>query len=158
MSVRNRRSKITPPVLSADEIEMVRAAQRFIMGALDHPRVTKLMLTTAGGGASAPCIPLPPKTLKLIGQVLGMMSEGHTITLFPIERELSTTEAANLLNVSRPFLVKELTAGKIKYHMVGAHRRIAYEDLAAYSDNMKQNQHKALDRLAEVNRELGLEY
>jgi excisionase family DNA binding protein len=86
------------------------------------------------------------------------MSEGRQITLMPSKREFSTVEAANFINVSRPFIIKEIEAGRLKYRMVGTHRRIAFEDLAEYMNAMHQKQQSALDRIADNARELDLDY
>lgn len=67
-------------------------------------------------------------------------------------------EAANFLNVSRPFVIKEMEAGRLPHRKVGSHRRIALEDLLAYAQNMRTQQASALERLADNARELGLEY
>jgi excisionase family DNA binding protein len=138
------------------ELEMARVAQRCIMEALDHSRAAQITLTTDTG--EHPAIALPPASLKFIGQILGAMSEGRSITLIPEKRELTTVEAANFLNVSRPFLIKEIEAGKLKHRMVGTHRRIAVEDLLAYARQMREKQEAALDGLAANARELGLDY
>jgi excisionase family DNA binding protein len=86
------------------------------------------------------------------------MSEGRPVVLMPTEQELTTVEAANFLNVSRPFVIKEMEAGRLPHRKVGSHRRIALEDLLAYTQNMRAQQASALERLADNARELGLEY
>lgn len=155
MAIQEKTRQVIPALQSQREIEMARAAQRCIMEALDHSKATRIVLAAEDG--STPVIPLPPKVLKLFGQLLGMMSEGHPIVLFPENQEFSTTEAANMLNVSRPFVVKEIEAGHLRAHKVGTHRRITYKDLAAYHEIMQRSQQEALDRLARINAELGLE-
>jgi excisionase family DNA binding protein len=76
----------------------------------------------------------------------------------PTEQEFTTVEAANFLNVSRPFVIKEMDAGRLPHRKVGSHRRISLEDLLAYAKKMRATQSSALDRLAENARELGLDY
>jgi excisionase family DNA binding protein len=142
--------------MSPKDIEMARVAQRCIMEALDHSRAAAITLTTDAG--EHPSIEVPPAALKLIGQLLGAMSEGRPIALMPSSQELSTVEAAHLLNVSRPFVIKEIEAGRLPHRMVGTHRRVAFEDLIAYARKMRERQEAALERLAENARELGLEY
>ena len=135
---------------------MARVAQRCIMAALDHSRAVQITLTTDKG--EHPTVAVPPAALKLIGQVLGAMSEGRPIMLIPAQQEFTTVEAAHFLNVSRPFVIKEIEAGRLPYRMVGTHRRIAFEDLVAYGKKMREKQTAALERMAENARELGLEY
>lgn len=106
---------------------------------------------------SRPAIGLPPAVLKLIGPLLGAMSEGRPITLMPSKQESSTAEAANFLNVSRPFVIKEIEEGRLPYRQVGSHRRVAFGDLGACARGMRKRQEAALERMAEHARELGLD-
>lgn len=148
--------QVVPPPMSPKDIEMARVAQRCIMESLDHSRAASITLTTDTG--EHPSVEVPPAALKLIGQLLGAMSEGRPIALVPSNQEFSTVEAAHFLNVSRPFVIKEIEAGRLPHRMVGTHRRVAFEDLMAYARKMRENQEAALERLAENARELGLEY
>jgi excisionase family DNA binding protein len=148
--------EVTPPVLNSKDKEMVRLAQRCIMASLDHSRAAVITLTTDTG--EHPTVEVPPAALKLIGQLLGVMSEGRPVVLMPTEQELTTVEAANFLNVSRPFVIKEMESGRLPHRKVGSHRRISMEDLLAYAQKMRAQQVKALDRMAKNARELGLDY
>ena len=148
--------EVTPPVLNSKDKEMVRLAQRCIMASLDHSRAAVITLTTDTG--EHPTVEVPPAALKLIGQLLGVMSEGRPVVLMPTEQELTTVEAASFLNVSRPFVIKEMESGRLPHRKVGSHRRISMEDLLAYAQKMRAQQVKALDRMAKNARELGLDY
>ena len=156
MAALEKARQVLPPKMSPQEIEMARAAQRCIMEALDHSRAAAITLTTTDG--SHPTVELPPAALKLIGQLLGAMSEGRPITLMPSTQELSTVEAAHFLNVSRPFVIKEIEEGRLPHRKVGTHRRVAFEDLIAYAREMRKRQERALERMAENAHELGLDY
>ncbi|WP_142811078.1 helix-turn-helix domain-containing protein [Tepidiphilus olei] len=149
--------RVSPPLLSDEDKELAKAAQRCIMASLDHARAATITLRTDEEGSS-PVVELPPATLRLIGQLLGALSEGHTVVLMPGTQELTTVQAAHLLNVSRPFLIKEMEAGRLPYRKVGSHRRVALDDLLAYAKEMRARQRQALERLAENERELGLDY
>lgn len=148
--------KLEPPKMSAQELEMARVAQRCIMEALDRSKAVSIMLTSDGD--EQPSVAVPPAALKLIGQLLGALSEGRPVVLMPGKQELTTVEAANYLNVSRPFVIKEIEAGRLPHRMVGRHRRIAFENLVAYERKMREKQRAALERMAENERELGLDY
>lgn len=148
--------KLEPPKMSAQELEMARVAQRCIMEALDRSKAVSITLMSDGD--EQPSVAVPPAALKLIGQLLGAMSEGRPVVLMPGKQELTTVEAANYLNVSRPFVIKEIEAGRLPHRMVGRHRRIAFEDLVAYERKMREKQRAALERMAENERELGLDY
>lgn len=156
MTTLERLRQVLPPPMSPQEIEMARVAQRCIMEALDHSRAAAITLTTTDG--SHPTVELPPAALKLIGQLLGALSEGRPVTLMPAKQELSTVEAANFLNVSRPFVIKEIEEGRLPHRKVGTHRRVAFEDLVNYAREMRKRQELALERMAENARELGLDY
>ncbi len=152
----DRVREVSPPPLNAEDKEMVRAAQRCIMASLDHSRAASITVTTDTG--ERPTVGVPPTALKLIGELLGAMSEGRPIMLVPAEQELTTVEAANFLNVSRPFVIKEIESGRLPHRKVASHRRIAFGDLIAYARKMREQQAGALDRMADNARELGLEY
>lgn len=148
--------EVVPPPMSRQEVEMAKVAQRCIMEALDYSRAAAITLTTDKG--EQPTVQLPPQALKFIGQLLGAMSEGHAIVLMPADKELTTVEAAHMLNVSRPFVIKEIEEGRLPHRMVGTHRRVAFEDLLAYARKMRVNQAAALDKMADDARALGLDY
>ena len=86
------------------------------------------------------------------------MSEGRPIALMPSRQEFSTVEAANFLNVSRPFVIKEIEEGRLPHRKVGTHRRVAFDDLMTYAREMRKRQEGAHERMAENARELGLDY
>jgi excisionase family DNA binding protein len=152
----DRIREVTPPPLTEHELEMARVAQRCIMEALDHSRAAAITLTTDKG--EHPSVEVPPAALKLIGQLLGAMSEGRSITVMPANREFTTVEAAHFLNVSRPFVIKEIEEGRLPHRMVGTHRRIAFDDLVKYANAMREKRAAALERMADNARELGLDY
>lgn len=156
MSTLERNDEILPPPMSEQDMEMARAAQRCIMAALDHSRAAAITLTNDEG--AQPIIQVPPQALKLIAQVLGAMSERRPIVVMPSKQEVSTVEAANFLNVSRPFVIKEIEQGRLPHRMVGSHRRIAFDDLIAYAQKMREHQKSALQRMADDAHEMGLDY
>ncbi len=103
-------------------------------------------------------ITFPFSAIKLLLEILTQMAEGNAITLIPIHVELTTQEAANLLNVSRPFLIKLLEEGKIPFHKIGTHRRIRFIDLLHFKQHSNKISQKALDELVEQAQELDMGY
>ncbi len=101
---------------------------------------------------------LPAKVFRLLKSILSMMAEGKAFSLIPEDSELSTQQAADMLNVSRPFLVKLLEAGEIPFKKVGSHRRILMEDFITYSRIMEAQREKALQELAKQAQELDMGY
>ena len=146
-----RTDRSTAP--SKRDMELARVAQRCIMEALDRSKAVRIKLESADG--SLPPIALPPASLRLIGQMLGLMSEGRPVTLMSEKQELTTVEAANFLNVSRPFVIKEIDAGRIPYRMVGSHRRVLLSDLIEYAEKMRSSREAALNNLSKLSSELG---
>lgn len=90
---------------------------------------------------------LPRQALALLRDLLVEMAQGNAVTIVPTHAELTTQEAANILNVSRPHLVKLVEDGKIPFSKTGTHRRIKYQDLMTYSDYRHQQSQSALDEL-----------
>jgi excisionase family DNA binding protein len=148
--------RLVPPLLNDRETEMVRTAERMIMACLDHSRAATITIESDDG--SSPSVQVPPQVLRVLGQTLGLMARHQPVMLVPEKQELSTVEAANFLNVSRPFLIKEIESGRLVHRMVGTHRRIRFSDLIDYANVMRIKQQEALDKKAANARELGLEY
>lgn len=103
-------------------------------------------------------IVLPFSVFKLLLEILNQIAEGNAVTLMPIHAELSTQEAANLLNVSRPYLIKLLEKGKIPFHKVGSHRRILFANLMEFKAKEDEISQKALDELVKESQELDMGY
>jgi len=101
---------------------------------------------------------LPKAALRLMSHLLTEMSQGNAVTIFPVHAELTTQEAADYLNVSRPHLVHLLTTGAIRHRKVGTHRRIRFDDLQAYKEKKDQDRAAALDELAAEGQRLRLGY
>lgn len=93
---------------------------------------------------------IPASALQMMIELLSLMSQGKTVTFVPTGATLTTKQAANLLNVSRPFLIGLLDKGEIDYHMVGTHRKVKFEDLRVYMEERDNKQKKTLDELSKV--------
>ena len=153
MNVIKREREVVVPLPSKVDMDLARVAQRCIMEALDRSKAVKIKLESENG--DIPPIELPPASLRLIGQLLGLMSEGKPFTLMPEKQELTTVEAANFLNVSRPFVIKEIEAGRIPHRMVGTHRRVFLTDLMKYATHTQGVREAALEELSQLSSELG---
>lgn len=94
-------------------------------------------------------IELPAGAVALLMDILEAMAAGRGITLIPENAELTTVQAADILNVSRPFLIKLLEEGVIPHRLVGKHRRVRMDDVIAYKDRIDRDREAALDKLAE---------
>lgn len=103
-------------------------------------------------------IELPAGAVKLLMAILEDMASGHAVTIVPQNAELTTKQAADFLNVSRPFLIKLLEDNKLPFRMVGTHRRIRFEDVLRYKEDIDQKRQAVLDELAAEAQNLKLGY
>lgn len=103
-------------------------------------------------------IALPMSAFRLLADILTEMARGNAVTLIPIHAELTTQQAADMLNVSRPHLIELLESGAIPHRKVGTHRRVLVHDLMAYKSKTDQARLKALQELSALDQELGLGY
>jgi excisionase family DNA binding protein len=122
----------------------------------DTPVIRKLnaVLAEEGEGIaqlitpSGKSIKLPHSVFSVLVKVVREMARNSAVRVMPIHAELTTQEAADLLNVSRPFLITLLEQGAIPYHMVGTHRRILLKDLRAYKATRDNKRRQLLDEMA----------
>lgn len=97
---------------------------------------------------------LTPGLSKLLMEVLRPIGAGDAVTLVPVSQMLTTQQAADILNVSRPYLIGLLESGEIHFEKVGRHRRIRAEDLFAYKRSRDESREQALQELAEIDAQL----
>lgn len=100
-------------------------------------------------------IELPVAAVALLMDILEAMAAGRGVTIVPENAELTTVQAAEMLNVSRPFLIKLLEGGAIPHRKVGKHRRILMDDVVAYKAQSLQRREAALDQLVREAQEQG---
>jgi excisionase family DNA binding protein len=125
----------------------------------DYIRTTKtLTLQLVDNKKENKKIVLPPQALLLLVGILEQMSQGNAISLIPIHAELTTQEAADLLNVSRPYLINLLNEGKIPFRKVGTKRRVLAEDVLRYKTAIDKKRFKTLEALMKQAQELDMGY
>lgn len=100
------------------------------------------------GSAPGDRVELPAEVYRVLRQVVEAMRQGMAVTVAPLTQTLTTQQAADLLGVSRPTLVKLLDAGTIPFERVGTHRRILLRDLLAYREHRRAQQYAALEATA----------
>jgi len=109
-------------------------------------------------GQDTEVVTVPRAALTLFLRMLKEMAQGHAVTLLPLQTELTTRQAAEVLNVSRPFLVRLLEDAQIPYRKVGTHRRVRLQDVLAYKARTDADRRAALDELTAEAQRLGLGY
>jgi excisionase family DNA binding protein len=101
---------------------------------------------------------IPVSAFRLLADILVQMARGNAVTLIPVNAELTTQQAADILNVSRPFLIKLIEDGQIPYRKVGTHRRIRFEDLMVYKRDIDNKRRDVLADLVSEAQELNMGY
>ncbi len=151
------RTTDTPHLPSRREIEAALASQRDLAALLNtKTEIHRIQVCDEKGRRHA--VDLPTSAVRLLLDILGELAEGNAVKVVPIHAEVTTQEAADLLNVSRPHLVKLLEGGELSFHRTGKHRRIRFADLLAYKARRDARSEAALAVLAKEAQELGMGY
>lgn len=146
-----------PTIPSENEIKLARASSRILSTlSLKKEKSIKISLETDGNHHDS--VTLPLSAFKLLVNILTQMARGNAVTLIPIHAELTTQEAADLLNVSRPYLVRLLEEKKIPFRKVGTRRRVLFQDLMGYKAKIDAARRRTLDELAEEAQHLDMGY
>ena len=120
--------------------------------------ILRLAADVRAGAGKSQTIPLPAAVVRLLVGILHEMAHGKSVALLPCDIELSSEQAAEILNVSRPFVAKLVDEGKLPARKVGRNRRIRLEDLLAYKKQDDAAREKALADLAAMAQELDMGY
>jgi excisionase family DNA binding protein len=110
------------------------------------------------GDEDSEVIEIPHAALRLLASILAQMAEGNACTLIPIHAELTTQQAAEILNVSRPFVIGLIERKELPCHRIGTHRRILFKDLVDHKNKMDADRQEVLAELAREAQELDMGY
>lgn len=147
---------LEPVAPSEDDSRLARESSRRLASHLERKPVLKLQVVEDGQPGEV--LSIPTSALRLLQGILAEMAEGNGVTLIPLHAELTTQQAADLLNVSRPYLVRLLEEGEIPFRKIGTHRRVLLRDVMEYRRRIDLQREAALDELAAQAQELGLGY
>jgi excisionase family DNA binding protein len=146
---------VTP---SEDDARIAQESSRRLAKLVATRRKKPLKVRIEPDGGTEETVSIPASAFRLLADILTEMARGNAVTLIPIHAELTTQQAADLINVSRPFLVEQLEKGIIPYRKVGTHRRILFKDLMQYKQMIDAKRLKALEELSALDQKLGLGY
>lgn len=143
---------INPGDVDADVAD--RAARRIKDYLEGHPEED--LIETLGEVGVNDALVIPRPAAILFAQILDALARGQGVQIIPKDAELTTQQAADMLNVSRPYLISLLESDQIPYRKVGRHRRITFENLMNYKRHDDLDRRAAADDLADLSEELGL--
>ncbi len=142
---------------SAEEAALAKLCSQELSALLETKADVQSLTLTDRSGKPHP-VRIPVNALRLLVDVLTELGEGNTVKLVPVHAELTTQEAADILNVSRPTFIKLLDERAIPFHRVGNRRKVKFADVQAYKEQLEAKRRKALAELSQLDLELGLGY
>lgn len=137
------------------EVELAQRGKRELIAHLSTKLETQ-RISILDADSKTHTIELPTSALTMLIDILGELAAGNAVQIVPVHAELTTQEAANMLNVSRPHMVKLLEEGKLPFHKTGRHRRVLFADLMTYKKARERESLDAMQALAEQAQDLGM--
>lgn len=149
-------AQFRPP--SDAESEQAQIAVQTLAKMLKRTKRTALSISIHPDKSPEETVSVPREAFEMFIQVLSHMANGAAVTIVPVNAELTTQQAAELLNVSRPFVVQLIEEGKLPARKVGTRRRVRCSDLMTFKQKDDAERKRALAELVEDAEDLGLEY
>jgi excisionase family DNA binding protein len=150
MKVKEHKITLKEKEIAGSSIAAVESASKIIFK--NKEQYATIRFTETGN-----LIRVPKIFIRFMVDILKEMAQGRTVNFVASDTEVSTEQAAAILNVSRPFVVKLLETGAIPFRKVGSHRRILLRDVEGYHKEMEIRQKKELQKLSDLDQEFGLE-
>jgi excisionase family DNA binding protein len=149
----DRIRRMTPVAAPPEQRAQVAALSRAIEGMVQPPkrRAPKCRLVGPNGEATT----IPESVFYVLERVAEVMARGDSITVVPVGKEVTTQQAADLLNVSRQYLVRLLDEGRIAFRKTGKHRRLRIEDVLAFKEQRDKDRRAGLRELSRLTQDFG---
>jgi excisionase family DNA binding protein len=151
-SFEDRIRRMTPVAAPPEQRAQVAALARAIEHMVEPKRRAPTCKLVGPDGATTT---IPESVFYVLERVAEVMARGDSITIVPVGKELTTQQAADLLNVSRQYLVRLLDEGRIPFRKTGKHRRLRIEDVLAFGEKRDRDRRAGLRELSQVTQELG---
>jgi len=145
-------------VPSPQETEQAKESSRLLARRIQRGQSLSLRVLDDTPQEQEVVIRLPARAVQLLQNILVQMAEGKAVTIIPTHAELTTQQAADILNISRPFFVRLIERGEIPFRKVGTHRRVLLSDVMAYKERANAAREQSLDALTALSQELNLGY
>jgi excisionase family DNA binding protein len=159
MSIAELPDTVTPTAGDSDLArQSSRALSRFAGRLAESEAGVRLRVETNGENPQEEMVSIPASAFRLLMDILNEMAKGNAVTFIPIHAELTTQQAAEILNVSRPFVIKLIEERRLPFKMVGTHRRILLSDLMNYKRSIDSARLQTLEELAAEAQKLGMGY
>lgn len=139
-------------IAATEEQPAIVRIKHIVENALNDSATQTLKLVGSDGAEAE----LPPSLLQALEQVVHYLELNEAVMIIPADRELTSQEAADILNVSRPYLIKLLEEGEIPFTRTGTHRRVRQRDLLMYKGQRDLQRRQALTRLTQLSQDMGL--
>lgn len=155
MTITTSRDNRTDLCVTPADVEYAQAFNASLALLVSDDGTARLEITQADSGRA---LPIPTEVSDLLRQVLDAVSQGDTVTIHSLPRELTTTTAAKMLGISRPTLMKLIAEERIPAHKVGSHTRVLTTDVNLLREQQLEKQRRAFDKLLELDEELGIDF
>lgn len=151
--IENKIRRMTPVAAPPDQQAQVAALSKALENMLHVPKrhAPKCQLV----GPKGENIPLPESVFYVLERVVEVMARGDSITVVPVGREVTTQQAANLLNVSRQYVVRLLKEGRVPFRNTGKHRRLLVTDVLAFKEKRDKDRRAGLRELSQLTEDFG---
>lgn len=144
---------LTPTLPTELDVTLAKETSRLLAPRVRSSNPLRFRVLDAPKGDT---LQIPALAAKMLVRILEEIARGNAVTLVPVHAELTTQEAADMLNISRPSLIQLLEEGKIDYRKVGTHRRVKFESMMAYKRRADTERRAALAELAAYDQEIGI--